>query len=90
MEARTRVRHGPCHAYVQLGFLVLRDVYKIKPENGRSGQGPPTIVVSLFSGCAGSSLWQAVSAVAVCELPAVGSVVAGTRAGGLSGGGTWA
>lgn len=37
------------------------------------------IVVSLFSGCAGSSLWQAVSAVAVCELPAVGRVVAECR-----------
>ena len=97
MEARTRVRRGswPLPAYIQLGFLVLRDVYKIKPENARNGQGPPTFSLLLFLyflavlglRCGKQSL-RLLCASSLQWVVLLQS--AGTRAGGLSGGGAWA
>jgi len=97
VEARTRVRRGswPLPAYIQLGFLVLRDVYKIKPKNARSGQGPPTFslllflyflaVLGLHCGKESMQLLCASSLQWVLLLQS-----AGTRAGGVSGSGAWA
>ena len=94
MEARTRVRRGswPLPAYIQLGFLVLRDVYKIKPKNARSGQGPPTFSLLLFLyflavlglHCGKESL-QLLCASSLQWVLLLQS--AGTRAGGVSGSG---
>lgn len=53
------------------------------------GKGPLLLLFLYFLAvlglCCGKQSLQL-----LCELPAVGSVVAGTRAGGLSGGGAWA